>query len=208
MFTGIVVGQGQIAEIESVETGCRLVVELPGPPHAWDREIAAGDSIAVDGCCLTAVAAPESGRVAFDVIHQTLRCTTTGALEVGSTVNLEAAALPTTALGGHIVQGHVDGVAEVTAVVDAGGEYRLRLRVDAELRPYITAKGSVTLAGVSLTVAEISSDAFEVALIPTTLDMTTLGRAAVGTQINLETDYVAKIVVGYLRTAGLPAVDA
>lgn len=191
MFTGLVQHLGRVVAVESREWGARLLVDAGG----WSHKPSHGESIAVNGCCLTiADEEPDNHRLTFDVIHQTLNVTTFGKLTVGDCVNLEASVTPTTMLGGHIVQGHVDGVADVVSISRDGGEHRVRLRPTQDLMRCIIEKGSVALDGVSLTVAAVGDDWFEVALIPTTLELTTFGGRSSGDQMNIETDYLAKIV--------------
>ena len=174
---------------------------------AWTDCPSEGDSISVNGCCLTVVAAsilPEGGfGLDFDVVPQTLDLTTLGSLSIGQAVNLETAVTPSSLMGGHLVQGHVDAVAEVLAVEDRGDEVRLRIRPPSEFMELIVPQGSVTLSGVSLTVAGLLDDAFEVALIPTTLEETTLGALKVGDSVNLETDHLLKAVRHLLQARGL-----
>ncbi|MEL6795462.1 MAG: riboflavin synthase, partial [Planctomycetota bacterium] len=153
MFTGLVQSKGRIAAISPVATGSRLVVEAP-----WDQRPDLGDSICVSGCCLTLAEPAEHGdgivRMAFDVVHESLAKTTLGGLEVGSSVNLETSCTPTTLLGGHIVQGHVEGVGRFERV-QTGDDWRITIKAPSELMPCITPKGSITIDGVSLTVAEV-----------------------------------------------------
>ncbi len=140
------------------------------------------------------------------MIHQTLGLTTLGELVVGDPVNLEPAVTPTTLLSGHVVQGHIDGVGLVGAVESAGNDRRLRIEPPQELMEYIIPRGSIAVDGVSLTVAELGGSFFEVALIPTTLDLTTLGRAEQGQRVNLETDYLVKTVVHWLSRRRIDAL--
>jgi riboflavin synthase len=133
------------------------------------------------------------------VIHQTLRLTNLGGLTEGAPVNLEPAVTPDQMLSGHIVQGHIDGVGVVREIQRDENEWRIRIDPPEELRDYIIDKGSVALDGVSMTVAGLDERGFEVALIPTTLEITTLGRAETGTRLNIETDYIAKTVVHWLK---------
>ncbi|MCA9292069.1 MAG: riboflavin synthase [Phycisphaerales bacterium] len=191
MFTGLVQTIGTIREIRPVPTGARLVVD----PGDWTHRPSPGDSIAVSGCCLTLAPDDAAGDgLPFDVVPQTLRLTTLGRRRPGDRVNLEHAATPTTLLGGHLVQGHVEGLGEVVAVRTDGGEHRLRIRIPETLRPYLVAQGSITLDGVSLTVATVHDDGFDVALVPTTVRATTLGAASVGTVLNVETDCIMRMV--------------
>ena len=201
MFTGIVQQLAVVGDIQTTEFGRRLAIDSRGWPH----QPAAGESVAVNGCCLTSTAPTDDREhsrsddlLRFDVIHQTLGLTTLGELAVGDPVNLEPAVTATTLLGGHVVQGHIDGVGVVGAVESAGSDRRLRIEPPPELMEYIIPRGSIAVDGVSLTVAEVGESFFEVALIPTTLDMTTLGRAEPGQRVNLETDYLVKAVVHWL----------
>ena len=209
MFTGIVQQLGVLGDIQTTDFGRRLGIDSRGWPH----QPAVGDSIAVKGCCLT-ITAPTDHRepsnsddlLRFDVVHQTLGLTTLGELVVGDPVNLEPAVTATTLLGGHVVQGHIDGVGVVSAVETVGSDRRLRIEPPPELMEYIIPRGSIAVDGVSLTVAEVGESFFEVALIPTTLDLTTLGRAEPGQRVNLETDYLVKAVVHWLRRQHTDAI--
>ncbi len=196
MFTGLIQTVGIIRERLETDAGVRLVVD-PGP---WDERFSAGESIAVDGCCLTLVEREKAGELLFDVIPETLSLTTIGDLHPGHRVNLERSATPTTLLGGHIVQGHVDGIAEVESI-KTEGEYRIRFHLLESLMPYLTPKGSIAVSGVSLTLAavDVEQSAFEVALIPTTLDETNLADLKPGSCTNIECDAMAKTVVHYVK---------
>jgi riboflavin synthase len=201
MFTGIVQVLGAVASIEHVDFGAVLTID----PRGWPHRPKEGESIAVNGCCLTVTAPgpaqpPESaGTIRFDVIRQTLRLTNLGDLKEGSPVNLEPAVTADQMLSGHIVQGHIDGVGIVREVQRDENEWRIRIDPPEDLRAYIIDKGSVALDGVSMTVAGLDERGFEVALIPTTLEITTLGKAEAGTRLNIETDYIAKTVVHWLK---------
>lgn len=202
MFTGIVQHLGEIAAVTPCGAGRTLHVDARG----WGVHPAPGDSVAVNGCCLTVTrpdAASTAGAIRFDVVGQTLRTTTLGDLAAGDRVNLEPAVTAATMMSGHIVQGHIDGTATVRSVTRRDGEHWLRIEPPPALAEYIVDKGSVAVDGVSLTVAATGEAAgnpwFEVTLIPTTLEITTLGRLREGGKVNLETDYVAKIVVETLR---------
>jgi riboflavin synthase len=188
MFTGIVKEVGEIIEAEAGEGGTTLRVAA-----SFAGELREGDSIAVSGACLTATAVEEAGFSA-DVMNQTLGLTTLGELEPGSSVNLEPALRAGEPLGGHIVQGHVDGVGEVVSATEDGFARRVRVRVPNGLERYLVEHGSVTVAGVSLTVAGLDGDELEVSLIPETLERTTLGAAQPGARVNLELDVVARYV--------------
>ncbi|MCC7388121.1 MAG: riboflavin synthase [Phycisphaerales bacterium] len=197
MFSGIIRATGRLAAVESTPAGRRLTID----PGAWGHTPGVGDSIAVSGCCLTLAVPPgPDGHLGFDAIPETLAKTTLGDLAVGDRVNLETSVTAATAMDGHVVQGHVEGVGEVVGLVTQG-EYRVRVRAHPDLMPCIVPKGSVAIDGVSLTIAEVSPAGhwFEVALIPTTLSLTTLGGLKPGSKVNLETDVLARTVVHVLR---------
>ena len=137
--------------------------------------------------------------MSFDVVPQTLRNTTLGDLSRGDRVHMEAAATPTTLLGGHVMQGHIDGVGVVNEIVKNDGEWRIRITPPNELMSQIVQRGSIAIDGVSLTLAEVGDEDFTVALIPTTLEKTTLRELRIGSRVNLETDYIAKIVAHWLE---------
>ena len=189
MFTGLIREVGTVVSLEGGGEGVRL--ELDAPATARDAQI--GDSISIDGVCLTVVAR-DSATLAFDAVPETLARTALATLESGSRVNLEPALRAGEPLGGHYVQGHLDGCGTVRRL-DAEGDGR-RLWVDAppEILRYIVEKGSITLEGTSLTVAALDPEGFAVALIPHTLTATTLGDLAPGDRVNLETDVLAKYV--------------
>ncbi len=189
MFTGLVAELGSVAAIDATADGVRLTLDTR---HAG--EIAEGDSIAVDGVCLTATAI---GRASFaaDVMHETLRLSTLGGLQPGSGVNLELALRAADRLGGHIMQGHVDGVGSVHAIRRDGFARVVTIAPDdPALLRYVVHKGSISVSGVSLTVARVDAEGFDVSLIPETLERTTLGGAVEGARVNLEVDVVAKYV--------------
>jgi riboflavin synthase len=188
MFTGLVQNVGTVDSLESGGEGARLRIATTLGP-----EIDPGDSISVDGACLTAVAADDGG-FETEAMNQTLAVTALRHLQAGDRVNLELAMRANSRLGGHIVQGHVDGVAEVLAASDDGFARRLRVALPPELGRYVIDKGSVALAGASLTVAALGEDWLEVSLIPETLERTTLGAAAPGDELNVEVDLLAKYV--------------
>jgi len=193
MFTGIVQELGTVEAVDASGAGARLRIAA-----GFAGELREGDSVAVAGACLTAVD-PEPAAFEADVMNQTLALTTIGELRPGDLVNLEPALRAGEPLGGHIVQGHVDGVGEVTEVRDDGIARRVAVRVPDGLERYLVEHGSVTVAGVSLTVAGLDDDRFEVSLIPETLERTTLGAAAAGTRVNLELDVIARYVERLLR---------
>jgi riboflavin synthase len=188
VFTGLIQDVGTVESVESGADGARLRIATK-----LGVEVAEGDSVAVDGVCLTATRAdPE--RFETEAMNQTLSVTALGGLEAGVPVNLELAMKASDRLGGHIVQGHVDGLGEVVAVEEDGFAKRLRVALDPELLRYVVARGSIALNGVSLTVAELGEGWLEVSLIPETLERTSLGEAEVGRKLNVECDVVAKYV--------------
>ncbi len=193
MFTGIVEEVGAVEGVESGDGGARLSVGA-----GFGGELREGDSVSVEGVCLTATAVRADGFDA-DVMNQTLSLTTLGELEPGARVNLEPALRAGRPLGGHLVQGHVDGVGEVRSVTADGFARRVRVSVPDGLGRYLVEHGSVAVAGVSLTVADLGDDWFEVSLIPETLERTTLGSVAAGDRVNLELDVVARYVERLLR---------
>ena len=188
VFTGIVRELGRVEAVDAGDGGARVRISASFAP-----DLAEGDSVAVDGACLTATEVG-GGAFAADVMNQTLAVTTLGALAPGAEVNLEPALRAGEALGGHVVQGHVDGVGEVVGVSEDGFARRVAVRLPAELRRYAVERGSITLAGTSLTIAVLLDDGVEVSLIPETLARTTLGRAEVGTKLNVEVDMMARYV--------------
>jgi riboflavin synthase len=186
MFTGLVadIGTVEIAERDRDGARLRIATELAS-------DLAGGDSVAVSGVCLTVAANDGSGFEA-EVMNQTLSVTSLGGLESGGRVNLEPALRASDRLGGHIVQGHVDGVAELEASEPDGFARRLRVAIPAELRRYVIEHGSVAVEGVSLTVSKLTDSGFAVSLIPETLERTTLGAAEPGAPLNLEVDVLAR----------------
>lgn len=188
MFTGLIEDLGTVEAVERDTDGARIRVAT-----RLGAEVATGDSVAVNGACLTATEA-DAGGFATEAMNQTLAVTALGGLEAGSQVNLELAMRASGRLGGHIVQGHVDGVGEVVSLVDDGFAKRLRVSLGPGLLRYAIDKGSITLDGVSLTVATLGEGWVEVSLIPETQDRTNLGDAAPGRKINVECDVVAKYV--------------
>lgn len=198
MFTGIVGEMGTIEAISATPGGARLRLAAP----ATAPECAVGDSVAIDGCCLTAVEV-DDGALEFDAVAETLRRTTLGDLRAGDRVNVEAAMRMGDRLGGHWVQGHVDGVGQVTAVAPDGDGVRVTFSAPEAVARYTIEKGSVCVAGVSLTVAAYDDDGFTVALIPHTRAVTTLGALEPGTRVNLEADLVGKYVERLVGGAAL-----
>ena len=188
MFTGIVRELGEVESLERGPEGARLRVR-----SALAGELRQGDSVAVSGVCLTA-ARVEDGSFEADVMNQTLNLSTLGELEVGDSVNIEPPLRAGDSLGGHVVQGHVDGTVEVTSVTEDGVARRLRVELAPEQERYLVERGSLTLDGVSLTVADLGDGWAEVSLIPETLERTTLGAAEPGRRLNLELDPIARHV--------------
>ena len=202
MFTGIVQIMGRVAEITTNRFGVCLVID----PGDWDRQPVDGESISVNGVCLTHAprAGSPAGMLTFDVIRETLDKSNLGRLTIGDRVNLEPSLTPATPMGGHFVQGHVDGTATITQRQDSEEECRVTMTADFSLMQFVVPKGSITVDGVSLTVASADPKAntFTVALIPTTLNRTTLGKLGVGDSVNLETDLIAKTIVHWLCNYG------
>jgi len=185
MFTGIVRELGEVEAIAPTDQGLHLLVRSP----ETSRAVAEGDSVSVSGVCLTAVEV-EDGVIAFDVVQETLRRSTLGRLEAGAAVNIEPALRAGDPVGGHFVQGHVDGVGRVREATAEG----LEIEAGPEIMRYCVEKGSIAVEGVSLTIAEIDETAFTVALVPHTREVTTLGRVAEGDDLNLEVDMLAKYI--------------
>ncbi|GAB4261543.1 MAG: riboflavin synthase [Methylomicrobium sp.] len=188
MFTGIILAVGSIAAIEPKGGDCRLKIATGKLPLA---DALLGDSIAVNGVCLTAV---ELGADYFcaDVSNETLTRTTLQSAKVGTKVNLELALTPTTRLGGHIVSGHVDGIGTVVEKKSDGRSYRFRFKVPDKLARYIAEKGSICINGISLTVNEVDGAVFGVNIVPHTLEATTLGNTEPGDKVNIEVDLLAR----------------
>ena len=189
MFTGLVRERGRVAARSGGDDGVRLVVAAPQTAAG----ASVGDSISIDGCCLTAVAV-ENGSIAFDAVPESLGRTTLAGLEAGDDVNLEPALRAGEPLGGHYVQGHVDGVGRVRSVAPEGDGARVWFDAPPELLRYCVEKGSIAVQGVSLTIAALDASGFAVALVPHTLEATTLGALAPGDAVNLEVDVLAKYV--------------
>ena len=198
MFTGIVEELGEVVALTDGGGDC-AVVAVRGPVVTSDARH--GDSISVNGVCLTVIDNVD-GVFTADVMGETLKRSSLGELRPGSPVNLERAATLGTRLGGHLVQGHVDGVGRILAREPAEQWEMLRFSLPAELARYVVEKGSITVDGVSLTVMEVTEDAFTVGLIPATLKLTVLGHKQVGDPVNLEVDVVAKYVERLLGASG------
>jgi riboflavin synthase len=188
MFTGLIEGLGRLAERTPTSGGIRLRIVAP-----MASELAPGDSLAVNGVCLTVILS-ERGEIHADVGPETVRVTTLGDLPPGTVVNLERPLRADQRFGGHFVQGHVDAVGSVEELRRESEFHGLTVSFPAALAPLIVHKGSIAVDGISLTVAGLDDDAFRIAVIPHTLSVTTLGTRAVGDTVNLETDVVAKYV--------------
>ncbi|MEP6946343.1 MAG: riboflavin synthase [Acidobacteriota bacterium] len=194
MFTGIIEELGRIAAIDHGEAGARITIAAT----VVTSDAAVGDSIAVNGVCLT-VMDPQLHSFAADVSPETLERTTLNRLIVDSRVNLERAVTPTTRLGGHIVQGHVDGRGTFVGAYDQGNFWTVRIGFPPEFRRYLVYKGSVAVEGISLTVAELDDTNFDIAVIPKTWEMTDFSTLSAGDAVNLEADVIAKYVENMVR---------
>jgi len=199
VFTGIVKHIGRLARVELTASGARLRVDCAEAA----AKLSVDDSVCVGGVCLTVTARDEHG---FDVdaVPETLARTTLGTARAGSMLNLEPAATLETALGGHLVQGHVDATTVLVSRSAIGEGARLLFRLPAGLARYVVAKGSITIDGVSLTVAAVTADVFEIAIIPHTMKETTLGRLEDGASVNIEVDVIAKYVERLLQERSAP----
>jgi riboflavin synthase len=201
MFTGIVVERGVIRRVRD-----RGHLDLDIDAGLVARQIKEGDSVSVNGVCLTATQTYRK-RFGATVMPETMARSTLGEVEKGNSVNLELAARMGDRIGGHLVQGHVDGIAEIARIEDEGAAKRMWFRADEDVLHYMVPKGSVALDGVSLTVVEVGRSTFQIAIIPHTLDMTTLGEASEGTKVNVEVDQFAKYVEKLCAPQGLHATE-
>ena len=197
MFTGLVEDLGTVTSVDATSDGVRIAITSP-----LAQELKEGDSVAVNGVCLTATGLCGGELFGADVMNETLRRSSLSELQAGSRVNLELPVKPDSRLGGHIVQGHVDGVGAIAAVTQDGFARRVSIAADPALLRYVVEKGSITVDGVSLTVASVDGTSFDVSLIPETLERTTLGATEEGTPVNLEVDIVAKYVVKLVAPHG------
>ena len=197
MFTGLVEELGRVQSVEERPAGRRFWIAA----SRVLEDARVGDSLACSGCCLTAVAV-EPGRFAVEAVPETLRLTTLGDWRAGTAINLERSLRLSDRLGGHLVQGHVDGVGEVRARVPEGDGSRVTIGLPAPLARFVALKGSLAVDGVSLTVADLADSACEIAYIPHTLAVTTAGSYAAGTRVNLEVDLLARYLARMLDTAG------
>jgi riboflavin synthase len=198
VFTGIVRELGRVVSAEGASGGRALVVEAPRTA----ARLHVGDSVSVNGCCLTAESV-EGGRIAMHAVPETLARSNLGRLSTGDAVNLEPAVRAGEPLGGHYVQGHVDGVGRVQSVEAEGEGLRVFVEAPADVLRYCVEKGSVAVDGVSLTVAELNREEFAVALVPQTLEATTLSALVPGQEVNVEVDVLAKYVERLLQARGL-----
>jgi riboflavin synthase len=189
MFTGIIEELGRVRSIETRGDNARVVIEA----QLVTSDIHDGDSIAVNGVCLTALDAKESS-FAADVSRETLDRSTLGRLNPGAPVNLERSVTPVTRLGGHLVQGHVDARGKFLGATDHGGSWTVRIAYPPEIARYLVFKGSVAVEGISLTIAELTIDYFEIAIIPKTWEVTNFSHLRPGDEVNLEADVIAKYV--------------
>jgi riboflavin synthase len=196
MFTGLVQDLGRIVSADRNGEGARVMVQT-----VLAGDLAEGDSVAVNGVCLTATEVGD-GSFAADVMNETLSKTSLADVQPGADVNLELPLRPSDRLGGHVVQGHVDGLATIAETRDDGFARRVRFETDPELLRYVVEKGSIALDGVSLTVIEIGDSWFTVSLIPESLERTNLGAAGPGTKVNVEVDVLAKYVERLIGSRG------
>lgn len=197
MFTGLIEELGRVAWLRRGEGGAQLAVRAPG----ISQGVQLGDSIAVNGCCLTVTLA-QDGILVFDLLEETLRKTNLGALKPGSVVNLERSLAVGSRLGGHFVQGHVDTTIALLRFEKHGADLRLDFEMPPEFAGYIAYKGSVAINGTSLTIAEVREDSFTLWIIPHTASATNLGALHAGEFVNLECDMLAKYTARLLQTAG------
>lgn len=189
MFTGIVEETGSVVSFEEQREAWHLKLMA----KVVTDDVRVGDSVAVNGCCLTVVAC-EDGFLEFDILNETKRLTSIDRLEPGGRVNLERALLPSTRMGGHFVSGHVDSTGEIQSMEQRGKDFFLRIKPDIDKLKYIVSKGCITIDGISLTVAEVDEAGFSIWLIPHTMEVTNLHTKQVGDRVNLEYDLIAKYV--------------
>lgn len=194
MFTGLIEEKGKILRSSSMSSGLQLTVEAP----LVSSDVKLGDSVAVNGVCLTAVEISPP-LLAFDVVRETAERSTLGRLKPGAAVNLERPLRVGDRLGGHMVLGHVDGIGTVRDIQKAGTQTVFRFEADSAVMQYVVEKGSIAVDGISLTVVDVGTNWFTVAVIPHTLASTTLGEASVGSTVNLETDIIGKYVFKYVQ---------
>ncbi|HEY3297306.1 MAG TPA: riboflavin synthase [Armatimonadota bacterium] len=198
MFTGLILEKGKIARISPNAGGLRIVVDAP----KISGMIEVGDSVSVNGSCLTAVIISPPV-IEFDAVRETVVRTTISGLKPGDRVNLEPALRVGDELGGHMVLGHVDGMGSISGITESGSETRFRIQAGPGIMQYVVEKGSIAVDGISLTVADLNDDWFEVAVIPHTIENTTLAEKRTNNTVNLETDIIGKYVFKYVgKTAG------
>jgi riboflavin synthase len=204
MFTGLVADLGEVLAVDRTAAGVRIAIAT-----RLTRELSEGDSVSVNGVCLTATEVdPDEQRFTAEVMNETLRLSSLSEAVEGVPVNLELAMRPSDRLGGHIVQGHVDGVGVVSGSEPDGFATRMTITAPAEVMRYVVHKGSITVNGVSLTVAGVDDRSFTVSLIPETLERTNLGRAEPGQAVNLEVDVVAKYVEKLWNPPGADSIGS
>jgi len=199
MFTGIIEELGKVSSVEQRGDNARIVIEA----RLVTEDIHEGDSIAVNGVCLTALNVNRNS-FAADVSRETLDRSTLGRLEPGAPVNLERSVTPATRLGGHLVQGHVDARGKFLSATDHGGSWTVRIAYPPEIARYLVFKGSVAVEGISLTIAELTDDYFEIAIIPKTWEVTNFSHLRPGDDVNLEADVIAKYVERILSLSQTP----
>lgn len=197
MFTGIIEELGRVRSVEQRDDNARLVIEA----QLVTEDIHEGDSIAINGVCLTALDV-NNGSFAADVSRETLNRSTLGGLRPGAPVNLERSVTPMTRLGGHLVQGHVDARGKFLSAADHGGSWTVRIAYPPEIARYLVFKGSVAVEGISLTIAELTDDYFEIAIIPKTWEVTNFSQLQPGDDVNLEADVIAKYVERIMAFSG------
>jgi len=197
MFTGIIEETGKVCSFTEAPEAWRLVLEA----HVVTQSLQMGDSVAVNGCCLTVVAFSED-RIEFDLLDESVRLTSIRGIGPGGKVNLERALLPSTRMGGHFVSGHVDGTGRIEVFEPRGKDVYLRICPDAALLRYVVSKGCVAVDGISLTVAEVDASGFAIWLIPHTMEVTNLQERQPGDRVNLEFDMLAKYVEKLVATPG------
>ena len=203
MFTGLIQDAGRLRRLEMHQGDGRLSIDFV---RLDSKQIRLGDSIAVNGVCLTAVVLNDQG-FSVDISAETLSCTTLGMLQPGHRVNLELALLPTTRLGGHLVSGHVDGIGEIVSQRQVARSMRFEVRPPAALMRYIVEKGSICIDGISLTINTITTDRFTINIVPHTLSSTTLQDVTSGHRVNLEVDLIARYVERLLSVDDTSTID-
>lgn len=203
MFTGIIEGVATVTTVRQVAAGLQIGIDLGDRARGLGR----GASVAINGVCLT-VTRLDGTTATFDVVAETVGRTNLADLRPGQGVNVERSLRVGSAIDGHFVQGHIDGMARVSRIETAGGEWKLWCEPPAELMRFMVVKGSIAIDGISLTLVDVTQREISVAVIPTTLELTTLGRRKVGDRVNIETDMIARIVVRQLDLAGAGELDS